>query len=87
LIERAMHTSNERRKALVTGATSGIGASYAKALAERGYDLMITGRRRDVIESVARQIEEQFQVRTHVAIVELSDQRDLDLLMDEIGRF
>jgi short-subunit dehydrogenase len=87
LIERVMHTSNERRKALVTGATSGIGASYAKALAERGYDLMITGRRRDVIESVARRIEEQFQVRTHVAIVELSDQRDLDLLMEQIGGF
>lgn len=75
---------NERKSALITGATSGIGAAYAHALAELGYDLIITGRRRDVIEDIARKIENKFQVKTMVAIVELSEDKDLVQLLDLI---
>ena len=63
----------ERRRALVTGATSGIGEAYAHALASRGYDLLLTGRRRSLIDQVARRLEETFQVRAEVVTVELSD--------------
>lgn len=79
-----MLTPNKRKKAIITGATSGIGAAYAKAFAEKGYDLIITGRRRDDIENVAREIKIKFDVRVHVVIAELSDEKDLDLLIEQI---
>ena len=41
---------NMKNTALITGATSGLGLSYAKYFASAGYDLILTGRRREIIQ-------------------------------------
>src|ERR1700761_4354216 len=46
-------TSNGRRAALVTGASSGIGLAIAEMLAEEGYDLTLASRTQAKLEAAA----------------------------------
>ena len=51
--------------ALITGATSGIGKASAEIFAKNGYDLIITGRRADRLNTVAEELGKQFKVKVH----------------------
>lgn len=50
--------------ALVAGASEGIGAAYAKCLAEEGLDLVLVARRRNLLESFADSLEEKYGIHT-----------------------
>jgi NADP-dependent 3-hydroxy acid dehydrogenase YdfG len=52
----SMPTPASRRTAVVTGASSGIGAATARALADQGYDVLCAARRTDRIEALAAEI-------------------------------
>lgn len=72
--------------AIITGATSGIGAAYARQLAARGYHLLITGRRRDRLEEMKNELENTFGVRVDFVVADLSKAADVALLLQAIGR-
>lgn len=76
--------SRARSTALITGATSGIGAAFARRLAKDGCDLIITGRREEKIRDLAREIASSHSVSVEVVIAELSNPADLEKLAARI---
>ena len=65
-------TTNIRSRALVTGASSGIGAAFAERFAKDGYDLVIVARRRDKLEELAERLQQSYKVNVDVLIADLS---------------
>jgi len=63
--------------ALVTGASSGIGAVYADRLASRGYDLILVARNRDRLNALANAISDKTGRSVEVLVADLNSQEEL----------
>ena len=70
--------------ALVTGASSGIGADIARQLAERGHGVTLVARREERLNALAGEIESKLHVRTDVIACDLSDHAAREQLVAEI---
>jgi short-subunit dehydrogenase len=66
-------------KVLLTGATGGLGQAIARALRSKGADLILTGRRVDVLEPLAAELS------ARALAVDLSDASEIDRLLAEAG--
>ena len=58
--------------ALVTGATSGIGESFTRLLAENNYNIVLVARDMPRLQERARELEAKFRVKTHIIQADLS---------------
>lgn len=63
--------------ALITGASSGIGAVYADRLARRGYDLILVARNRERLSALANRISNEQQRSVEVLQADLHDRAQL----------
>ena len=64
------------RTALITGASSGLGAEYARQLAARGTDLVLVSPERDALVELAAQLGASFGVEVDVLVADLLVQRE-----------
>src|SRR6185369_14028332 len=64
--------------AVITGASSGLGASFARKLAARGYDLLLIARREDRLQALARHLSEQHGIAAEALAADLIDQAALE---------
>jgi uncharacterized protein len=70
--------------AVITGASSGLGATFARKLAARGYDLLLIARREDRLQSIAYEISQQYHVRTEILAADLTDDGALAVVATRI---
>lgn len=70
-------THEYKGTALITGASSGIGAIYAERLAQRGYDLVLVARNRDRLNALASRITNETQQSVEVFQADLGNSMDL----------
>ena len=63
--------------ALITGASSGIGATYAERLARQGYDLILVARNQHRLKRLATQLNANTQRDIHVVVADLNLPADL----------
>ena len=75
-----------RARALVTGASSGIGAELAKALARRKIPLVLTARRLDRLEQLRAELIERHGVEVDVIDHDLNDPHGGETLCEELER-
>jgi len=70
-------TQAHQGTALITGASSGIGAVYAERLARRGYDLVLVARNRDRLVALADRITNETQKSVEIIDADLNDRTAL----------
>lgn len=69
---------------LVTGASAGIGAEFARALAREGLSLVLTARREERLRALADELEKKFNVSTRTIAVDLAAADGADRLSDAV---
>lgn len=72
-------------RALVTGASSGIGAAFSERLARDHYDLVIVARRRERLEELAQSIRKNKNVAVEVIVADLTRPEELHNLERQIA--
>ena len=60
------------KTALITGASSGIGETFAKELAARKTNLVLVARSEDKLHKLANQVESKYQIQTNVIVQDLT---------------
>jgi len=76
----------QRRTALITGSTSGIGAGIAEALARNGYDIVLNGfGAPDAIEKQRHGLEQAHGVKVRYENADMAKPADIEAMMKRVG--
>jgi len=79
-----MSTQNEKGTALITGASSGIGATYAERLARRGYDLLLVARDLARLEALGARLTQAYGVKIDAMKADLTDSGDIQTVSQRL---
>jgi NADP-dependent 3-hydroxy acid dehydrogenase YdfG len=90
---------NKKFKTLITGATSGIGKALSYKLAQRGHSIILTGRRKDRLEEISKDLQKKFGGKYSTLCFDISNKsetistlkksvkslKDVDFLINNAG--
>ena len=76
--------SIQDRIVVVTGASSGIGASCAKLFAKEGAALILAARRRHKLETIAEELEQDYQSKVHLLEMDVSDRHAVETALTSL---
>ncbi len=74
----------DRPLAVITGASSGIGATFARKLAARGYDLLLIARREDRLRSLAAELADAYHVTGQAMVADLTLDSGIDAVAQRV---
>lgn len=72
------------KTALITGASAGLGAEFARQLAAGKYNLVLVARRRERLEQLASELSQEFGIECHVLAADLSQAAAPQALYDAV---
>jgi len=72
------------RIALITGATSGIGRATAVSLSQNNFDIIITGRRKELLEDLEKEIKEISSCNIHILNFDVRNKEEVDNAIDSL---
>lgn len=72
-------------RALVTGASSGLGREFAVQLARRGHDLVLVARTAERLTALAQELQASAGVEVEVLVADLQDRADLQRVADRLA--
>lgn len=73
-------------RALITGASAGLGAEFARQLASKGKDLILIARRREPMETLAKDLSREFGVEVDIIQADMSHTEATSALFAEVTR-
>jgi short-subunit dehydrogenase len=77
--------AGQRRTALITGASAGIGEAFAEVFASEGFDLILVARREDRLRALAVKLTERHGVTVHAIVSDLSRRQAVQEIADELA--
>ena len=81
----SLPTPTASSAALVTGASAGLGVELARALARRGWPLVLVARREDRLKQLGADLELEHGIRAEVVAADLGEAEDRDRLLAEVA--
>ena len=70
--------------AFITGASSGIGAEFARQLASQNFDLVLIARRKEKLEQLSKELQKKFSIKAEIIVGDLSKLEDNHKIISKI---
>ena len=77
---------NDKGVAVITGASSGIGASFARSISALGFETLLIARRKSKLEELAKEIEQKNSMKADILVADLSILEEIEMVAKKIAQ-